>query len=108
MMSLLITFTSQMIPLTSEIDHYDFYYNPKELQEHSGLSMLDDDFIPNIQSPTSQKWSYFLHDSFLPHVNDLYIAYPDLITFATNISQHIQSHELYFMLSCLFYTLHFV
>jgi hypothetical protein len=36
----------------SKIDHYDFYYDWKELQKHAGISMWDDDFISNIQLPT--------------------------------------------------------
>jgi hypothetical protein len=49
-------------------DHYDFYYNPMEIQKHAGPFMLNDDFISNIQSPTC-----------------LSITYPDLITFTTNL-----------------------
>jgi hypothetical protein len=44
----------------SNFDHYDFYNNLEELQEPP---KTDNDTISNMQSPTLQKWSYFLQDT---------------------------------------------
>jgi hypothetical protein len=39
-------------PDISKFDHYDFYYDLEELQRPTDPSMMDGNFIPNIQSPT--------------------------------------------------------
>jgi hypothetical protein len=73
----------------SEIDHYDFYYNVEESQKPADPSLMDSDFIFNIQLPTSQRWSYFLHSSPALHDDDISIAYPDLIVYATDLEAEL-------------------
>jgi hypothetical protein len=57
----------------SDFEMYDFYYNLEELQ---GPSKMDDDTISNLQSPTSQKWSFFLQDSPTQCDEDMSTTYP--------------------------------
>jgi hypothetical protein len=37
----------------SDFDQYNFYYDQEELQKPADPSMMDDDSISDIQSPTS-------------------------------------------------------
>jgi hypothetical protein len=43
-----------------DFDQYDFYYNLEELQEPP---KMDNATMSNMQSPASQKWSYYLQDT---------------------------------------------
>jgi hypothetical protein len=51
--------------------------------------MMDGDFISNIQLPTSQRWSYFLCSTPALHEDEMSIAYPDLIAYATNLEAEL-------------------
>jgi hypothetical protein len=54
------SFTDEDLGLSTDepnFDQYDFYYNLEDLQEPP---KTDDDTISNMQSPTWQKWSYYL------------------------------------------------
>jgi hypothetical protein len=80
-----------------EFDDYNFYYDPQESQKHAGTSMVDGDFISNIQLPTSQRWSYFLCSSPALCDDDMSINYPDLIVFTTNLEAELH---------CMIHTIH--
>jgi hypothetical protein len=56
------SFTDEDLGLTTDetnFDQYNFYYDLEELQEPADPSMADDDSISDMQSPTSERWSYF-------------------------------------------------
>jgi hypothetical protein len=65
---------------------YDFYYNLEELQEPF---KMDDDTISNLQSPASQKWSFFLQDSPTQGDEDMSTACPDLIAYTTDLEAEL-------------------
>jgi hypothetical protein len=73
-----------------EFDQYNFYYDQEELQRLADPSMTDGDFISNIQSPTSQRWScYFLCSPPALRDDEMSITYPDLIAYATNLEAEL-------------------
>jgi hypothetical protein len=51
--------------------------------------MMDGDIISNIQSPTSQRWNYFLDSPRALRDDELSIAYPDLIAYATDLEAEL-------------------
>jgi hypothetical protein len=74
--------------LTTDVpkfDQYNFYYAQEELQQPADPSMMDSDFISNIQLPTSQRWTYFLHSPPALYDDEMSIAYPDLIVYAPDL-----------------------
>ena len=50
---------------------------------------MDDDTISNMQSPTSQKWSYFLWDAPAQCDEEMSTAYPNLIAYATDLEAEL-------------------
>jgi hypothetical protein len=64
-----------------KFDQYNFYYDQEELQKPADPSMTNGDFISNIQLPTLQRCSYFLHSSPTLRDDEMSIAYPDLNQF---------------------------
>jgi hypothetical protein len=70
----------------SNFDHYDFNYNLEELQEPP---KTDNDTISNMQSPTLQKWSYFLQDAPVQYDEEMFAANPNLIVYATDLEAEL-------------------
>ena len=86
------SFTDEDLGLTtdeSNFDQYNFYYDLEELQEPADPSMMDDDSISDMQSPTSQRWSYFLCNAPAQCDEEMFTAYPDLIAYATNLEAEL-------------------
>jgi hypothetical protein len=73
----------------SNFDQHDFYYNLEELQEPADPSVMDNDSISDMQSPTSQKWSSFLCNAPAQCDEEMFTAYPDLIAYATNLEAEL-------------------
>jgi hypothetical protein len=73
----------------SIFDQYDLYYDQEELEKPADLSMMDDDFISDTQSPTTQRWSYFLDNPPAQHDDEMSIVYPGLIANATNLEAEL-------------------
>jgi hypothetical protein len=65
-----------------DFDQYGFYYNLEHLQEPP---KTDDDTISNMQSPTSQKWRYYLQDTPVQYDEEMSATYSNLIAYATNL-----------------------
>jgi hypothetical protein len=83
------SFMDEDLGLTTDepnFDQYDFYYNLEELQEPP---KMDDDTFSYMQSPTSQKWSYFLHDAPAQCDEEMFTTYPNLIAYATNLEAEL-------------------
>jgi hypothetical protein len=52
--------------------------------------MADDDSISDMQSPTSERWSYFWCNSPAQCHEEMFsTAYPDLIAYATNLEAEL-------------------
>ena len=73
----------------SNFDQYDFYYNLEELQEPADPSMMDDDSIYDMQSPTSQRWIYFLHNTPAQCDDKMSTPFPDMISYATKLEAEL-------------------
>jgi hypothetical protein len=69
----------------SDFDQYNSYYDLEELQEPADPSMMHDDSISDLQSPTSQRWGYFLCNAPAQCDDEMFTAYPDMIAYATDL-----------------------
>ncbi len=81
------SFMDQDLGLTTEecnFDQYNFYYDLEELQKPADCSMMDDDSISDMQSPTSQRWICFLCNTPAQCNDKMSTTYPDLVAYATD------------------------
>jgi hypothetical protein len=50
----------------------------------------NDDTISYMPLPTSQRWSYFLHDAPAQCDEEMFTPYPDLIAYATDLEAELE------------------
>jgi hypothetical protein len=51
--------------------------------------MMDDDSISDMQSPTSQRWSYFLGNAPAQRDEEMFTTSPDVIAYATHLEAEL-------------------